>query len=90
MSNYKQLTYEQRCQIEVLNKSGMTQQEIADAVETSQPTVSHELKRNTGQRGYRHKQAQGKAEERRHNASKSVKMTELMIARIELKLSEKY
>jgi len=90
MSNYKQLTYEQRCQIEVLNKSGMTQQEIADAVETSQPTVSRELKRNTGQRGYRHKQAQGKAEERRHNASKSVKMTELMIARIELKLSEKW
>lgn len=90
MSNYKQLTYEQRCQIEVLNKSGMTQQEIADAVETSQPTVSRELKRNTGQRGYRHKQAQGKAEERRHNANKSVKMTEQMIARIELKLSEKW
>ncbi len=90
MSNYKQLTYEQRCQIEVLNKSGMNQQEIADAVGTSQSTVSRELKRNTGQRGYRHKQAQGKAEERRHNAGKSVKMTELMIARIELKLSEKW
>lgn len=90
MSNYKQLTYEQRCQIEVLNKSGMTQQEIADAVETSQPTVSRELKRNTGQRGYRHKQAQGKAEERRHNANKSVKMTEQMIAWIELKLREKW
>lgn len=90
MSNYKQLTYEQRCQIEVLNRSGMTQQEIADAVGTSQATVSRELKRNTGQRGYRHKQAQGKAEERRHNASKAVKMTELMIARVDQKLSEKW
>ncbi|MCU7921324.1 MAG: helix-turn-helix domain-containing protein [Candidatus Thiodiazotropha sp. (ex Dulcina madagascariensis)] len=51
MSDYKQLSYEQRCQIEVLKKSGMTQQEIADAVGTSQSSISRELKRNTGQRG---------------------------------------
>lgn len=30
MSHYQQLTYEQRCQIEALKKSGMTQQCIAD------------------------------------------------------------
>lgn len=90
MSNYKQLTYEQRCQIEVLNKSRMTQQEIADAVGTSQSTVSRELKRNTGQRGYRHKQAQRKTDERRRNAAKAVKMTESMIAKVERKLTEKW
>ena len=90
MSNYKQLTYEQRCQIEVLNKSGMTQREIADTVITSQPTVSRELKRNTGQRGYRHKQAQCKTKERRRNATKAVKMTDSMIAKVEQKLSEKW
>ena len=32
MRTYKQLTYEQRCQIAVLNGTDMTQQEIADAV----------------------------------------------------------
>ncbi|MEW8015209.1 MAG: helix-turn-helix domain-containing protein, partial [Candidatus Sedimenticola endophacoides] len=33
----------------------MTHQEIADAVGTSQATVSRELRRNRSQRGYRHK-----------------------------------
>lgn len=90
MSYYKQLTYEQRCQIEVLNKSGLTQQEIADAVGTSQPTISRELNRNTGQRGYRHKQAQRMRDERRHAAAKTVKMNESMVERVEQKLAEKW
>lgn len=90
MSNYKQLTYEQRCQIEVLKKSGMTQQQIANAIGTSQSTMSRELSRNTGQRGYRHKQAQRKAEERRDSAVKAVKMTESMIDKVEQKLAFKW
>jgi IS30 family transposase len=68
----------------------MTQQEIADAVGTSQSTVSRELKRNSGQRGYRHKQAQTKTVKRRCDATKALKMTESMIALIEQKLSEKW
>lgn len=90
MSNYKQLTYEQRCQIEALKKSGMTQKQIADLVGTSQPTISRELSRNTGQRGYRHKQAQRKTDERRHNAVKAIKMTETMVERVEQKLALKW
>lgn len=90
MSNYKQLTYEQRCQIEVLKKSGMSQQAIADTVGTSQSTISRELKRNTGQRGYRHRQAQGKAEARHHNSAKAAKMTESMIEAVEQRLAEKW
>jgi len=90
MSNYKQLTYEQRCQIEVLKKSGMSQQAIADTVGTSQSTISRELKRNTGQRGYRHRQAQSKAEARRHNSARAAKMTESMIEVMEQKLAEKW
>ena len=90
MSNYKQLTYEQRCQIEALKKCGMTQQEIADAVDTSQSTTSGELKRNKGQRGYRHKQAQRKTDQRRHGAAKAIKMDDSMIERVELKLREKW
>ena len=90
MKHYQQLTYEQRCQIEVLKKSKMTQQEIADAVGTSQSTVSRELKRNTGQRGYRHKQAQRLSDDRRNQAGKAIKMTQTMIERVEEKLMEKW
>ncbi|MBV1928447.1 MAG: helix-turn-helix domain-containing protein [Gammaproteobacteria bacterium] len=58
MNTYSQLTYEQRCQISILNKMNSSQQMIARAIGVSQPTVSRELRRNTGQRGYREKQAQ--------------------------------
>lgn len=90
MSHYQQLTYEQRCQIEALKKSGMTQQCIADTLGTSQSTVSRELKRNTGRRGYRHKQAQRLSNERRIQATKAIKMTPAMIERVEEKLLEKW
>lgn len=89
MKRYKQLTYEQRCQIYVLKKSTMTQQEIADRLGTSQSAISRELKRNAGERGYRYKQAQAMSDERRSNAVKAVKMTPDMIELIELKLREK-
>jgi len=90
MRTYKQLTYEQRCQIAVLNGTDMTQQEMADAVGTSQATISRELRRNRSQRGYRHKRAQQLADERRHSAAKAVKMTESMIEVVEAKLCEKW
>jgi len=64
-NTYQQLTYEQRCQISVLIKSGFSQRAIACSIDASQSTVSRELARNSGQRGYRHKQAQEKFEHRR-------------------------
>lgn len=90
MRTYKQLTYEQRCQIAVLNGTDMTQQEIADAVGTSQSTISRELRRNRSLRGYRHKRAQQLADERRDSAAKAVKMTESMIEVVEEKLCENW
>ena len=86
MRNYKQLTYEQRCQISVLNESGFSQREIAEMVATSQSTISRELKRNTGKRGYRHKQAQRQSEQRRKGAVQPRKMTPNMVTLIESKL----
>lgn len=83
MNHYKQLTYEQRCQIEVLKKSGLSQQAIADAIGTSQSSVSRELARNTGDRGYRHEQAQRRTVQRRREAHRAYKMTEELIGRIE-------
>ncbi len=85
-NRYKQLTYEQRCQISVLNNSGFSQREIAELVMTSQSTISRELKRNKGNRGYRHKQAQDKACQRRQEGAKATVMTKAVIHLIETKI----
>ena len=86
MRTYKQLTYEQRCQIEILKKSDFTQQEIALLISASQSSVSRELSRNSGLRGYRHKQAHQKTVERRQSTVKPRKMTSELIDEIEDKL----
>ena len=88
--NYKQLTYEQRCQIYALKKRDMSQQVIADTIGVSQSTVSRELSRNSGERGYRHKQAQETSDDRRMLAAKATKMTPKMIALVESKLQLKW
>lgn len=90
MSKYQQLAYEQRCQIKALKESGLSQAAIARVVGVNQSTISRELARNTGQRGYRHKQAQRMANERRQRARKALKMTPEMIERVESKLREKW
>jgi transposase, IS30 family len=90
MKRYKQLTYEQRCQIEVLKKSGLSQQSIAKTINVSQPTVSRELSRNKGGCGYRHQQAHQKSEDRRSATAKAYKMTDVLIDIIEDKLYEKW
>ena len=84
--SYKQLTYEQRCQIYALKKSGFSQRQIAKSIEVDQSTISRELARNSGWRGYRYKQAQDKAEERRREAIKPTKMLPSTIEVIEVKL----
>lgn len=83
---YQQLTYEQRCQISALMKRGCTQRDIATIIGTSQPTVSRELARNTGKKGYRHKQAQMNSDQRRVAAVKPTKMIGQMIDFVESKL----
>ncbi len=65
MRTYKQLTQEQRYQIYALMKMGHKQIEIANCIGVDKSTISRELKRNHGQRGYRPKQAHGLAMSRR-------------------------
>lgn len=65
MRNYTQLTQEQRYQIYALLKMGHTQTEIAEVIGVHKSTVSRELRRNRGRRGYRPKQAHRMALERR-------------------------
>jgi len=90
MSDYRQLAYVQRCQIEALKKSGLSQQRIADLLGIHQSTVSRELSRNTGLKGYRHKQAQEKADLRRSATHIPSKMTGEVVTLIDRKLGEKW
>jgi IS30 family transposase len=64
MRTYRRITYEDRCQIHALRKAGATQAAIGKALGFSQGTVSRELARNTGRRGYRFPQAQRNAQSR--------------------------
>lgn len=75
MQKYTQLTEHQRYQIYILKKAEHNQLQIAVILGVSPSTISRELKRNTGQRGYRPKQAHLKTIQRRQNAKKYIKMT---------------
>jgi IS30 family transposase len=56
--NYTHLTQDERYQIAILIKAGHNQQsEIARVMNRPPSTISRELRRNRGQRGYRPKQA---------------------------------
>ena len=66
---YLHLTCEQRSQIYALLQSGHSQAHIARKIGVDPSTISRELVRNTGARGYRFKQAHEKASQRREEAS---------------------
>jgi hypothetical protein len=83
------LTCEQRCQIYALLQSGHSQAHIARTIGVDPSTISRELVRNTGARGYRFKQAHEKASQRRKEASdKPRKMTPDLVALVEEKLTQ--
>jgi IS30 family transposase len=63
--NYTQLTGEQRYQINILKKAGHNQTYIATMIGCHKSTISRELRRNRGQKGYRHHQAGELALDRR-------------------------
>lgn len=72
---YKHLTREERYSIEQMRKAGYKQNKIAELLCRSEGTISRELKRNTGGRGYRHKQADKLANQRRFESRKRKKFT---------------
>lgn len=61
MRDYEHLSQEQRYRFHTLKKTGQGQTTIAKAVAVHKSTISREFKRNQGERGYRLKQAHGKA-----------------------------
>lgn len=77
MQNYKHLTIEQRYQIEGLLKANFKQAGIARELGVSKSTISREIKRNRGQRGYRPKQANELSCERRGVCKNAQKFSEV-------------
>ena len=73
--NYKQLTGNERYQIDALNKAGHSQKETAELLGRSASTISRALRRNQGLRGYRPPGAQRLSQARRREAHKARKIT---------------
>ena len=90
MKEYRQLTEEGRIEIYAMKQAGKEQNKIAVRLGVHPSTISRELARNTGLRGYRPKQAQQKTLYRRFTARKAVKMTPETIDYIESKLREQH
>jgi len=90
MREYGQLTEEDRIEIYAMKQAGKEQNMIAAVLGVHPSTISRELARNTGLRGYRPKQAQQKTLHRRFTARKAVKMTPETINYIESKLAEEH
>jgi len=86
MRTYKQLTQAQRYQIYALMKMGHKQTEIAEVVRVHKSTVSRELQRNRGQRGYRPKQAHRLARSRRNKAKRRIQPETWALIEAQLRL----
>ena len=84
--NYKQLTLVQRYQIYALLKTGQNQVTVAKVLNVHRSTISRELRRNEGQRGYRPAQAQSIAIKRQYKHRP--KITRADWAVVEAKLRE--
>ena len=73
--NYKQLTENERYQIDAMNKAEHSRKEIAELLNRSASTISRALRRNRGLRGYRPAEAQRLSQARRREAHKARKIT---------------
>lgn len=74
MKHYTQLVREQRYQIYAFRKAGWNQSEVAEELGVNKSTISRELARNSGARGYRPRQAQALSLARR-SASHAARIT---------------
>lgn len=84
---YRHLTKEERIQIVTLLRENKNQSYIARLLHRSRSSISREVSRNSGLRGYRAKQAHDKAEERKRKP-RYLKMTSEIQSHIEQKIKE--
>jgi len=85
---YKQLTYENRNEIKAYLKLGLKMVLIAYLIGVHNSTISRELKRNSGLRGYRPNQAQDKANARNKHSRKHIRLTDVVKQRVEFYLKQ--
>jgi len=84
---YHHLTYDERCQIYTLKKRGDSLSNIAKELGVHPSTIYREIKRNSGKRGYRYKQAHEMRLSRRlESPPPNQKMTPQLIDKIKKKL----
>jgi IS30 family transposase len=88
MKNKKQLTREQRYEIEVLLRAGKRQKEIAELVGKDKSVISRELKRNSHKRGYSARLAQEYADERKERFRRKRRFTESIRRKVVKELTE--
>jgi len=88
--NYKQLTQEQRYQIYAFKKAGFTLTAIAEELQVHKATISRELKRNTGQRGYRPRQAHAQAVSRQRQRACGTRISSEVWDTVKAKLHEEW
>jgi len=72
---YQQLTLEERSMIYGFCKAGFSNNQIAQELGRHKSTIGREFKRNKGMKGYRPKQANEIAKERKQTANKAIKWT---------------
>lgn len=87
---HQQLALEERTMIYAFCKAGFSKSEIARELGRHKSTISREIIRNTGLKGYRPKQADEKATERRIKSFKVKKWTSEIQSQIEFLLKEKW
>ena|SRR3990167_2519570 len=86
---YHHMTHDIRSQIYALKSTGLGLRRIGRIVGYDVSAISREIKRNTGGRGYRYKQADAMAKERRTKASRTPKkLTPELISIIEARIQE--
>ena len=88
MTHYAHLTQEQRYQISALLQTNTSISEIARIIGCDKSTISREIKRNKGKRGYRPKQAHRLATQRK--ARNSIAITDFGWSYVEYLLEQKY
>ena len=86
---YHHLTYEERCQIQALIKRGDSISTIAKELNFHRSTISREIKRNSGQRGYHYQSANKKAIQRKlivpqKNKKMKDELKNLVIAKLKI------
>ena len=88
MKQYTHLTEHERYHIYLMHRNKNSYTTIAKSMNRSISTISREIKRNTGKRGYRYKQAHVLACDRHNNKNKAIKLTTYIKSYIMQKLHQ--